>query len=266
MSDISPKPQPAAERSRPTKKLPTFRVGYEKQTDALRAYAVLSENATKSVHYGEVAKIIKVHEANVSSANPFFLEVGFIEKRDSAYAPTAAVLEYNRQFGWKPETAAQKLAPIIAKSWFGQALTNWLQFRPLSEDEAIEALAAECAAGPEAKPQLRMLLDYAQGAGLIERANGQLTLAPQARAQEYPWGEEAKKHEAPAPKWPEPSVEPPPAQPSPPPMFSKPGDESSIRLTIGIDVNLSEMRDWPPDRITAFFAGIAQVLAAKNQQ
>src|SRR5689334_7260683 len=90
-------------KARLTKKLPTFRVGFPKQLDALRAYAVLSEGGTKPVHYRRVGDIIKVHEANVSSMNPFLLENGFLDKN---YTPTAPVLEYSRQYQWNPETAA----------------------------------------------------------------------------------------------------------------------------------------------------------------
>jgi hypothetical protein len=247
-------------KPRPTKKLPTFRVGYEKQMDALRAYAVLSENGTKGVHYGKIADIIKVHEANVSSMNPFFVEVGFIEKREPGYMPTAPVIEYNRQYSWNQETAAQKLAPIIANSWFGQALGHRLQFRAMTEEQAIETLAAECGAGPEAKPQLRMLLDYCQSAGLLERNNGQVSMPA------MPW------LKTPAAQEPEPAPSSPPPQPASPGPTTRPapsvvltpGQESSIHLNIGIEVNLAEMKDWPADRIAAFFAGIAQVLAAKN--
>src|SRR5690606_32424101 len=91
--------QPTAEaRPRLTKKLPTFRVGFAKQMDALRAYAVLSEGGKKPVHYTRIADIIKVHEANVSSMNPFFLENGLIEKNGNGYIPAPDVVEYSRQF------------------------------------------------------------------------------------------------------------------------------------------------------------------------
>jgi hypothetical protein len=243
-------------KSRITKKLPTFRAGVAKQFDALRAYALLSENGAKAVHYSKVAEVIDVHEANTSSMNPFFLEAGFIEKRDNGYAPTPPVLEYHRQYSWNQETAAQKLAPIIANSWFGQALGNRLQFRSMSDDDAIEMLAGECNAGPEARPQLRMLLEYSEASGILDRANGQISAPPAGRA-------------AAEPK-PSPVQEKPPAETA---TSSHPSRSSAhaalpmqdgISLNIQFQVSLAEMRDWSADRIAAFFAGIAQVLAAKN--
>jgi hypothetical protein len=156
---------------------------------------------------------------------------------------------------------------LVANSWFGIALIHRLQFRALSEDGAIEALATQCNAGPEAKPQLRFLLDLCEAVGIIERANGQLTLGTFGGADE--------------PKV-SPAVKPPGEVESlsevPPPQPQSTGFRStvsasstsspkdgSINLDIGIQVNLAEMRDWTPDRITAFFGGIAQILAAKNK-
>jgi hypothetical protein len=251
---------PTDSKPKLTKKLPTFRVGFTKQLDALRGYAVLSDGGVKSVHYAKLAEVIKVHEANVSSMNPFFLENGFIEKRDVAYVPTAPVLEYNRQFAWKPETAAQKLAPIINRSWFGRVLTQRLGFRSMSDEDALEVLAAECMAGPEAKPQLRMLLEYCAAAGVLERANGQVSASSAPRDDPEPSPEKPKLRI-------EPSATPvAPAEPAlPQTVTTQPSSDSAINLNIGLQVSLAEMRDWPADRISAFFSGIAQVLAAKNK-
>jgi len=233
--------------------------------DALRAYAVLSDNGTKPVHYTKVADIIKVHEANVSSMNPFFVENNFIYKAGNGYVPVPDVIEYNRAYSWKPENAANKLALLVANSWFGIALIQRLQFRALSEEGAIEALASQCNAGPEAKPQLRYLLDLCEAVGIIERANGQLTLIPVSEEPKAPPvirppGESEPLSEAPPPPQPSTGFRSAVSEPA-----ASPQKDGSINLEIGIQVNLAEMRDWTPDRIAAFFAGIAQILAAKNK-
>ena len=256
----SPSSAPTDGKSKLSKKLPTFRVGFAKQLDALRAYAVLSDGGTKAVHYSKVGELIKVHEANVSSMNPFFLENGFIEKQGAGYMPTAPIVEYNRAFSWNPETSAQKLAPIVINSWFGQALRQRLQFRQLSEDDAIEVLAAVCKADPGAKPQLRILLDYCEGAGILTRANGQLVAAAEL---------DLKESKSPQP--PSATLERPPmAQPpersqGPAPALASDSQDGAINFQISVQVSLAEMKDWSTERITAFFGGIAQVLAAKNK-
>lgn len=243
-----------ARRAQLSRKLPTFRVGFSKQMDALRAYAHLSENGTKPVHYTRVAEIIKIHEANVSSMNPFFLENGLILKASNGHLPSSAVLDYSRAYSWNPDTAAAQLRPLIADTWFGIDLINHLTFRMLSEDSAIETLAAKCGAGPEAKPQLRILLDFCEAAGIIARANGQITLAAVIGPPDLERSLDS------------PAVVDPVTEPKPTPLDqpTKRTSDGGITYDVSISVSMAEMKDWTPDRITAFFAGIAQVLAAKN--
>ncbi|MGJ4992902.1 hypothetical protein ACQR0Z_00695 [Bradyrhizobium sp. HKCCYLS3077] len=260
MSDASAVPPSAELKTQLTKKLPTFRAGFTKQLEALRAYSLLSEGGKKPVSYKAIAEVIKIHEANVSSMNPFFLENGFIEKSGTAYVPTAPVLEYFRRQGWDASTAAQALAPIIVNSWFGIALTQRLHFRSLPEEDALSLLAARCQANPEAKPQLRLLIDYCEAAGVVIRTDGKLSNVPQV-----PLEETAKQSYAPIPTEPEPIESPAPPPRVAPRQTSTEARHGAINFQIAVDVDLAEMRDWTPERIAAFFSGIAQVIAAKNR-
>ena len=47
-------------------------------------------------------------------------------------------------------------------------------------------------------------------------------------------------------------------------MFTQP-TEGVVQFHISVKVDMAEFADWSPERITAFFAGIAQVLAAKGK-
>jgi hypothetical protein len=263
----TPAPTPAAQaadaKHRPTHKLPSFRIGFWKQMDLVRAYAALSENGTKPVHYTRVAEIVSVHEANVSSANPFFQSIGLILKASNGFLPSAALLEYNRAYSWDKDTAIVKLQPAILNTWFAQELTHRLQFRPLSEDAAILALAESCNAGPEAKPQLRVLLELCAATQIIDRANGQLTLLP-VGVEEGKVAARQKRIE----KEVEPEVDPKPEPVNVSSTITPSNDsqrDGAISLDIRMSVSMTEIQGWSPDRISAFFAGIAQVLAAKNQ-
>jgi hypothetical protein len=263
MSMTAPIPAapPAAEaKSRLTKKLPTFRVGFSKQMDALRAYAMLSDNGTKPVHYTRIAEIIKVHEANVSSMNPFFVENSLILKANNGYIPSQAVLEYNRAFGWNQETAAAQLRPLIGDTWFGIELGQRLAFRPMSEEAAIEVLASKCNAGPEAKPQLRILLDFCEASGIISRANGQLTLGAISGPEDL----ERPLDSPPQPESPQ-AIPQSSYRPAMAPANNASQQAGAVHLDFSIHIDLAEMRDWSPDRISSFFSGIAQILAAKNK-
>ena len=41
--------------------------------------------------------------------------------------------------------------------------------------------------------------------------------------------------------------------------------DGAVSLDISIQVNLAELKGWSADRITAFFGGIAQVVAAREK-
>jgi len=47
------------------------------------------------------------------------------------------------------------------------------------------------------------------------------------------------------------------------PVMSVPSS-SGVAFDVRLQVDMAEMATWSPDRITAFFGGIAAVLAAKN--
>lgn len=249
---------PPDTKTRLTHKLPTYRAGFAKHMDCLRAYAVLSEGGTKAVHYVKIADIIKLHEANVSSMNPFFQECGFIEKQAGGYVPHAAVVEYNRAHQWNPENAAEKLGGLVLASWFGQALSQRLQFRPMTEDEAIEMLAAECNAGPEMKGQLRMLIEFAEASGVVRREGGQLFAlrgTPVAQTEPVVLSTIASPRVTPE------------SFPAPAAAASQAASPAggAINFQVSVNVDLAQMKGWSADRIAAFFAGIAQVLAAQEK-
>ena len=41
--------------------------------------------------------------------------------------------------------------------------------------------------------------------------------------------------------------------------------EGLVQFAVSVRVDMSELSTWSPDRIAAFFGGIAQVLAAKGK-
>lgn len=240
----------APESRRATKKLPSTRLGFSKQLDILRAFAHLS-SGNQPVHYTKVAEAVQAHESNVSTMNPFFVENGFLIKSGNGQLPSAAVQEFGRKYSWNKDTAAHALAPVVSATWFAEALLNRLHFNPLTTDQGIEILAAACSAEPDAKPQLRMLIDYLDASGLLRRENGQLI---------------AIRREQPQPPTPEPAVElkASPVTPGAPVIGTPAASPGNISFQVSVDVNMADLAGWPADRITAFFTGVAAVIAAQN--
>ncbi len=158
---------------------------------------------------------------------------------------------------WASETAPRKLLPLIERSWFGVTLRSKLAFRPTPEDEIVRELGNEINAGPEFKSRISFLVDYAEAAGLLFRRDNQLF--PQAVSEEtMPATAEAPRERT------EQTDSGDGSRSSGTVGTGFMSTEGAVQFHVSIRVNMQEMAGWSPDRIGAFFAGIAQVLAAKK--
>lgn len=247
----------AVTSAKPTKFLPTDRITFSRQLDILRAWAAASGPLGKPVTNNDVAEIVKMQASTVSMANAFFASVGLLSRTESGYIPSQEVLAFLRNYEWSPETAPQKLAPVIAKAWFATELLSKLSFGPLTEDECIQDLADASAAGPDYRSQLRVLLEYLAAVGLtqkdgnmVKKGNVNMTAASAAATNETP-PPLAQKQDPQAPD----------LAKTMPSLFGT--TEGQVQFNIAVKVSMGEFANWQADRIAAFFGGIAQVLAAK---
>jgi hypothetical protein len=241
-------------KARPMKTLPTERIAFPKQLDLLRAYAAASGPTGKVVSNADVAGIVKVMASTVSMANAFFADTGLLIRADGGYLPAPEVLSFYRAYEWNPESASQKLGPLIAGTWFAKALLPKLAFRSMEEGEVMQALAEEAAAGPDYERQLRICLDYMAGAGLVQREG---TLVKPARTNGAAMAENGDRPTNVA------TLDAPAAKPAVATAFAQP-TEGVVQFHVSVRVDMKEFAGWPSDRISSFFAGIAQVLAAKG--
>jgi hypothetical protein len=152
------------------------------------------------------------------------------------------------------------LAPLIGNTWFGDRMRSRLLFSPMSQDEMIADLAAQIAAPPEFKPQIESLIDFAVLAGVVKRDGTQLTAGD--TAQKGPESTMPPRTEKPITDTPDPSAAPTPRSGNVASGFMS--SEGGVQFHVAIKVDMKEMGGWSPDRISAFFAGLAQVLAAKK--
>lgn len=249
------KPKPKT-REKSARVLPTERINFDKQLKLLLAYAAASANQTKAVKLEEVAPLAEMAETTASMANPFFCSIGLLSRSDSGgFMPVAEVISFLRAREWTPDTASYKLAPIIEASWFYEALKPRLTMSTMEEDTAITVLAEAAPAGPDYKRNLQMLIEYIVAAGLVQRDGTQLRLARQAPAPNtdgtVPRAEATRQGEA------EPTLRNRVSS-----AYVKTA-EGAIHFNVSAKVELEELATWPPQRINAFFNGIAAVMRAK---
>ena len=119
-------------RDKPTRPLPSSRIAFEKQLDILRGYAAGSGPGNNPVSSSDVADIVKVAESSFYLVNPFFCDIGLLQRVEQAgqaskYLPCADVCTFAKAYEWNRETAAYKLAPVIRASWFADALLRKLR-------------------------------------------------------------------------------------------------------------------------------------------
>jgi hypothetical protein len=246
-------PPPKEKKPEPQETLPTDRVAFGKQMQFLLAYAAASENGAKGVSNETVAELVKMKSSTVSLANAFFVKSGFLTRSGREYIPAKEVLEYKLATGWNDPNAAHKLAPLIERTWFAQALRSKLEMRGVEETEAIGALAQRAVVTPNYEPQLRTLIEYMTVGGVI-RKEGTLLILNRRGPASFP--EPAADHKEERPK---------DAALSQPATNSGPFmGRGSISLAVNIEVDMAEVATWRPERIAAFFSGLAAVVAAKR--
>jgi hypothetical protein len=250
-------------KSKPTQPLPADRIVFPKQLGLLRAYAAASGHEKKAVKLPEIADIAKINANTISIANGFFIGVGLIQKTDAGFIPSAEVMAFAAAHEWSADKAAQKLAPIIAESWFAKTLLPKLAFDKVREADAVADLAQAAGAGPEYKNQVKLVVDYMEAAGLLQREGDFLRKSSTAVNNIPP--QPAERHAATQPTEQREGLhrDTAPARSGVSSAFTQ-MTGGMVQFNISVKVDMQEFSGWQPERITAFFAGLAQVLAAKG--
>lgn len=242
---------------KPTKVLPTNRMATSKQFDVLRAYGAASGPDGKTVTNLEVAKIVSLHNTTVGLIVPFFTDIGLLQKTTDGLVPSQEVLDFTGAYDWNPESAFSRIAPLLRDTWFFQRIAPKLRFGAMPRAQAVQELAIESNAAPSFKSQLDTLLDYLVEADLIKDEGGQLRLS-----QSTSNGGNGSTHEESSNithQDSNPSTRHAPVATS----FAAP-TAGVVQFNIAVKVDMAELSGWQPERISAFFSGIAQVLAAKG--
>jgi hypothetical protein len=196
--------------------------------------------------------------ATIDMAHPFLLSIGLLTRTGpGSFSVAAEVMNFLNAYEWDKDTASHKLGPALRNSWFGKALLPKITFGPIEEKAAIAVLAEACSAPPDYEKELRMLLEFMAAGGLIVRENGQVRPRPaMASANEPPLPPPPPRVQEQTPN-PELSRDPARLSTS---VQSTPG---KFNLNIAVEVDMAEFSTWRPERIQAFFRGVAEVLAAK---
>ena len=253
--------------SAPAHSLPTSRISFPKQLEVLRAYAASAGQPGRSVSLLDVAKLAPVGKNTLSLGNAFLIDIGLLRRGDGGgFVPAEEVFSFQRAYGWNPETAVQKLAPLLRETWFAKCLAPRIQMRPVGIRDAIAVLAEVARADPKYEGQLGTLLEYLKDGGIVNITNGLIRPGPLFSAGDSHTPTEAASEGEETETETEASSTTATTETttSISTAFANP-TEGVVQFHVDVRVDMAEFASWEADRITAFFGGIAQVLAAKGK-
>jgi hypothetical protein len=246
-------------RPRTSHPLPSDRIAYQKQLEILRAFAVAAADNGGSASNENVGKLVKMSHTTVALATPFFVDSGFLTRADRGrFRPSEAVVEYSRAYQWTPDRAGHHLANVVSRSWFGQVILPRVSVSARDHDEIMAAVSAAADATTEHRQQLATVIEFAVLSGVVER-QGSKFRAGRVEGATLP---DQRGADAVAPS---PQQEVGTTTPGMNTGFVKDPTEGYVEFHVNVKVRTAEFATWRPERISAFFGGIAQVLAAKGR-
>jgi hypothetical protein len=223
----------------------------------------LPNKGTKSVTIEEASQIVSMSPTTTVCVQPFFLGLGVLKKGDGGgFIPAPDALSYLSAYEWDQKTAAQKIGPRLRDTWFGEALLPRLAYgQAIDETLAVNILAEAAGASPDYERELRMLIEFLAIAGVVQREGGQIKPVRVSGAPDEAPGQQRIEEE------PHMDVDATAktgrAVKTTYAAQSTPSPGGGFDFSVSVHVDMAEFGGWKPERINAFFRGIAEVLAAK---
>jgi hypothetical protein len=160
-----------AQKQRAERSLPTDRMTFDKQVEALRSIAQIGGNGRRSVTAEDISPNVGLKGVTGGLSNRFFRDSGWVVPAGrGAYTATDSLMDYHRHLNVDPADssgARQYLAASARKSWYWQALEPMLE-GGIRQTMVLHTLSREAGATDHTH-QLQMLLDWVEWLGLIRR-------------------------------------------------------------------------------------------------
>jgi hypothetical protein len=162
----------ATSKQRPERSLPTDRMKFDKQVEALHLYAQLSGPSHGPVSAEDLANTMDMSPSTTALCSGFFRDSNWLTRVGrGSYAATDGLLEYNRHLNVDPSDRAGALpylADLARDSWYWAAIEPLL--RQGSARRSVLLLSLSKAAGAHNhKAQLLLLLEWLDWLELIDR-------------------------------------------------------------------------------------------------
>lgn len=159
------------QKQRAEKSLPTDRMTFDKQVEALRSIAQISGSGKRPVTALDLSAAVGLKGGTGGLSNKFFRDSGWIISAGRGeYAAADPLVEYHRHLNVDPQDldgARRHLAPSASNSWYWEALEPMLE-GGVRQTMALHTLSKEAGATDHTH-QLLLLLEWVEWLGLIRR-------------------------------------------------------------------------------------------------
>lgn len=253
---------PARARPRPKYALPTDRMKFDAQKEALSVISIVSDYGKRGVSSADMAARMNMAPTTAGLNNTFFFESGLVERAGKGrYKSTEAANKFAQKYSFNPDEAGAALRERLSTTWYFEIVNQQIGgFGPTPKEKLIELLAYEAETTKDYRVQLGSLLAWLEYAGLVELNDGQYKLAPDA-PQHVEKAEVEPKQEKPAPT-------PAPAG-STTPRASSGQAEQSAETILGFNFDFAltgeQLAKLSPAQITALFQAVGEVMALKAE-
>jgi hypothetical protein len=261
--DGPPPPAPpsqgrAPSKARPSYPVPTDRLKFEKQVEALRVVAVASNNGQQPVGADRMGSMMRIANTTAALNNAFFVDVGLLTKAGKGqYLPTDPTLEFQRKYSFDKAAAPQLLRSAFVGTWFHEAVHQRLTISPATKQDLVATIADIAGTDASYATQYGHLLEWLAYVGLLhfnEDGTARLLDSDSSPTSEEAYAEGGDNLED------EQVVEViEPEEPVVQPQDS----QAVVSLTLQVNITADDLTKLEPEQITALFQGVGAVASVK---
>jgi len=162
-----------AVRQRADKSLPTDRLSFEKQVEALKAIAQLSGPGKRPVTAEDISASLGLKGNTGGLSNKFFRDTGWIEPSGRGlYVAADGLVAFHRHLGMDPQDLAGAQAYLldaVRTGWYWEEIEGMVQGAGVRATAVLHALARAAGASADHKEQLGLIVDWLEWLGLVRR-------------------------------------------------------------------------------------------------
>lgn len=252
------RPSRGPNKTRPKFPVPTDRMKFDTQIQALRTICKASDNGSKPVDAETMASLMGLSAATAPLNNAFYIDLGLVEKAGKGeYKPSETALQFTNKWAFNKEEAPALLAPAFQSSWFFAPVKQKLELDgEATINQLVETLAMRAGTDDSYSTQYTFLLEWLKFVGLItiDSNTVRLTSTDISIAEPEPDGDTVVEFTT------------TPVQEAPRNDASRMLPAASppvVSFSVDVSLTAADLAELSPEQIRTLFEGVGQIQAIK---